>query len=242
MNTIDSNDRLGNLYAYYKKDYYKNPKEMFKFLGKILKKHMKAGMEYSLLDIGCARGEFLFYLKTHMDFNKMTGIDYSHSLINYAKNYKGLQDIEFLCEDAESINLNKEFDFIVISGTLNFFDDLFLILKNAKRHLRKDGLIVCLGLFNEYDIDVLIRHRNNKYSNEFLGGWNIHSIETIKKHLKKLDMKIKYISKFILPFKLEKQEDPARAWTLDTEEGGKSVNGLGMIYDNTVLEIVPQLP
>jgi hypothetical protein len=50
-------------YIYIDEDYYKNPKEAFMFLSKIISDRFE---ELSILDLGYARGEFLFYIKKYI--------------------------------------------------------------------------------------------------------------------------------------------------------------------------------
>ena len=47
---------------YLKSNLYKKPKENFKFLQKILKKDYQK-KKYKVIDIGCANGELLYFLK-----------------------------------------------------------------------------------------------------------------------------------------------------------------------------------
>ena len=49
-------------YIYLEEDYYKNEKEVFIFLINILKKYAKDN--FSLLDLGCSRGELLYHIQS----------------------------------------------------------------------------------------------------------------------------------------------------------------------------------
>ena len=51
-------------YIYLEEDYYKNEKEVFIFLINILKKYAKDN--FSLLDLGCSRGELLYHIQNHI--------------------------------------------------------------------------------------------------------------------------------------------------------------------------------
>lgn len=233
-----SEDKYKSAYIYLSEDYYNNPKESSKFFGNIILSNIQEGKDYSVLDIGSAKGEFLYYLKSISHFKKMVGIDISESLINEAKHFQGLSDVVFHCDDAENFHLGEKFDFIIMIGVLSFFDNTEKALANIARHLNKEGVAFIAGLFNPCDVDVLMKYRNNKYSDDFEPGWNNHSIETVKKTLNKLDMEVTRIREFELPIELQKRDDPSRSWTLQTEEGQKLVNGLGLIYNIMMLEIV----
>ena len=47
-------------YIYINEDYYKDPKETFSFISKLINDSHHIP---SVLDLGCARGEFLYFLK-----------------------------------------------------------------------------------------------------------------------------------------------------------------------------------
>lgn len=225
-------------YIYTNDDYYKNPKETFTFLANIISKDYK---NPSILDVGCARGEFLYYLKNNIKYDNLCGVDYSPQLIEAAQSFKGLKNVHFHVGSADDFNLNRKFDVIVMSGVLSYFDDIELTLKKLKDHLNLNGKIFILGFFNPQDVDVLIQYRNNKYFTTFESGWNYHSFATVTKVLNKLSMSVIEKYDFNLSFNLLQQEDPCRAWHIETQNGKKFINGLGLIYDIQVLEIVHNL-
>ena len=221
-------------YIYQKESYYEKPKETFLFLSSIINEsHTKP----SILDLGCARGEFLYYLKNNITHDKLVGLDYSEKLVGQAKKFEGLSEVDFIVGSAENFNLNFMFDIIVMSGVLSYFDDISKVFESINKHLKPDGKIIIFGFFNEYDVDAQIKYRNNKYFDTFDDGWNVHSLNTVSKELKKLNLSIISQKKFTLSFKSKKQDDPCRAWHIDTEDGIKFTNGLKLIYDMTALEI-----
>ncbi|MBN1405326.1 MAG: class I SAM-dependent methyltransferase [Candidatus Omnitrophica bacterium] len=231
-------DRYISSQLYMETDYYKKPKELFKQIGRIIAGRISKKKLYSILDVGCAKGEFLYYLKkNNMPFLEMVGIDFSKNLIDEARCFEGLQGVNFHCNLAQSFNQKKQFDFVTIISVLSFFDEPEIVLSNLKKHLKKNGLLYVVGIFNNYNVDVLIKYRNNKYSNEFENGMNNYSLETTAKILGKLNMKISHCYKFNMPFRLQKQKNPIRSWIMETPEGRKFVTGHGLIYDMYILEI-----
>jgi SAM-dependent methyltransferase len=221
-------------YIYINENYYKDPKESFLFIHKIINENHHVP---SVLDLGCARGEFLYYLKNNIEYERLAGIDYSYKLINEAKKFDGLNGVEFEVGSADNFNLNSKFDVVVMSGVLSYFNDIYKVFECMKNHLKSGGKIIIFGFFNEYDVDLLVKYRNNKFFDTFESGWNIHSINTISKELKKLDLAIVNQEVFELSFKSRKQDDPCRAWNIETEEGIKFTNGLKLLYDMSALEI-----
>ena len=231
MNTKKHQD-----YIYEQENYYDNPKETFMFLKNLITDSFDTA---GVLDIGCAKGEFLYYLKKTYNYTKLAGIDYSENLIAQAKAFKKLSDgVRLEVLSAEDFELHELFEVITISGVLSYFDNPFSCLEMIEKHLKENGRAYILGGFNDDDVDVLIRYKNNKYFSDFESGWNYHSISTIKKCLEKLNMKLINIHKFDFSFELSKNEDPARSWHINTNIGRKLTNGLGMIYDIRVIEII----
>ena len=171
------------------------------------------------------------------EYSHLHGLDYSTQLIENAKHQTFLNDIKLDVGSAESFNLNKKFDFIVCSGVSGYFDSLDKLFTQINNHLKSGGVALVFHLFNEFDIDILVKYRNNQYFDEFQAGWNVHSIQTAKKELEKLDLKLEQIHKFKLSFDDTKKEDPARSWTSYVDGEKKFINGLGQVYDLICLEI-----
>jgi len=223
-------------YIYFEEDYYKNKKDMFSFLIDILKKHTKDN--FSLLDLGCSRGELLYHIQNDIpNHSKLFGLDYSEDLINNAKEQDFLNDIDFKVGDAQDFELDRKFDFIVCAGTVGYFDSLDNFFKMVQKHLKKGGVALVFHLFNEFDVDVQVRYRNNKFFNQFEPGWNIHSINTAKNVLEGVKLSLKDTHKFQLSFDDEQKDDPARSWTSYVDGDKKFINGLGQVYDLICLEV-----
>jgi len=223
-------------YIYFEEDYYKNKKETFSFLIDILKNYRKD--KFSLLDLGCSRGELLYHIKNDLiNYSKLSGLDYSEDLIKSAKEQDFLKGIDFHVGDAQNFELNQKFDFIVCSGTVGYFDSLDELFKMIKKHLNKGGVALVFHLFNELDVDVHVKYRNNKYFDQFECGWNVHSIQTAKKVLSNLNLSLKATHRFQLSFNDKPKEDPARSWTSHVDGNKKFINGLGQVFDLICLEI-----
>ena len=149
-----------NIHHYVDNDYEK-PKEMFIFLGNLIEESCKEKTNINILDVGCAKGDFLYFLKNRLSANKpnLFGVDFSQMLINIAKSYPGLNDVEFMLDNGETFHLNKKFDFIIASGIICCFDDYTLFLDNLLRHLAKDGTIIITAGFNPYGYDIIVKYK-----------------------------------------------------------------------------------
>jgi len=96
--------------------YIKRNKYYYKDLIKFLKYNIPEGS--SVLEIGCGTG----YILNHLKPSKGVGIDISPKMIEVAKTK--YNHLTFIQADAESISLNETYDFIIISDTLGYFEDI----------------------------------------------------------------------------------------------------------------------
>ena len=88
----------------------------------------------SVLEIGCGNGYLLNALKP----SRGVGIDISPEMIGAAG--KKYPHLTFLTMDAENIDIQEKFDYIIMSDTLGYFEDIqkvfFQIKKNTKPSTR----------------------------------------------------------------------------------------------------------
>jgi SAM-dependent methyltransferase len=229
-------ENYGGVYIYKHVD-YEQPKEHFKFAATIIEKAVTGKKDVSILDVGCAKGELLYYLKSRFDDKSLylCGVDFSETLIEVATNFKGLQGVDFYNDDAETFKIEKKFDVIMSSGLLGFFDDSTAFLDNILSHLKPGGMICLTSSFSTSNYDVIVKYRH--YGDKTLeSGWNQHCIEGIKLFMSERGKMVK-AHKFNLPFELHKTEDVLRSWTINTSEGQNFTCGLNLIWNVWCLEI-----
>lgn len=197
----------------------------------------------SLLDIGCASGDFLFSLDDNI---KAVGIDKSSELITLANKKNKSKNIFFTQIDILSSKYNKQFnellnasETVTILGTFHVFLDfrplLDKVLKN--KNIKK---IIILSPFNDDDIDVRVFHKDlTLNSEEFQSAYNFFSKKTISTYLQD-----KGITDFIfVPFEMKKvlkknSKQPSRNWHLLTKDNEKFLtNGLKLLFKEEILII-----
>ena len=223
-------------YIYQAEDYLNNPKDQFKRILQWVRANTIPTETYSLLDLGCARGELIHYLLNNTDNVTFTGVDYSKSLITAAKENI---DAEFVNHNIEEYIPDTKYDFVVICGVIEYLDDPSVIMDRIANCLKAGGKCLILNIFNEYDVDVRVRYRNNRYFNEFQSGWSLHSLDTFHKILDVNNFKLEKQEKFFPDCFLEPKKDPARSWMVKMPDDTlKYMNGLSQIYDSYVLEVV----
>ena len=219
---------------YMKENRYEEPKEAYKVLLKELnKKKFK-----SLMDVGCANGELLYFLNQKLKNVNFTGIDVLQNLLDKAKKNCS-NDINFLKKDISKKNLKVgKFDRITLSGVLSIFDNPEMIIKNLLGNLNKNGKLYIFGAFNPNPYNVLVKYEDvNKDKNVYQSGWNIFSLDTMKLIAKKNNKKMKAIE-FKMPFDIKKRKnDLIRTWTVKFEGKRQWTNGLGIIYHGYWVEI-----
>jgi SAM-dependent methyltransferase len=194
-----------------------------------------------LLDVGCATGELVHYLRTQLPGLRYTGADVFEALLATARRL--VPEGEFV--PASALDLPAEmtgaFDAVTAVGVVSIFDDVELarFLDNLLRVARPGGRIIILGPFNEHGVDCLIRHRKRVAGQ--LGpwetGWNIHSRQTVSELLEGRCRAHRF-EDFRLDRPLPPREDPVRTWTIRTESNDRQLtNGLKLLVDLAYLEI-----
>lgn len=187
------------------------------FLVQLMDKALRSADTF--LDIGCAKGEMIYYLKTKYPHLKFTGLEYSQALVDMASKEDFLKDVKFYQGDAIDFKLNQEFDVTLLSGVLAIFDDYEALIKNMLLHTKSGGKCYILEGFNKDDIDVMVRFRNNaEGSSSWECGWNMFSLNTISKLLAPLTSSVQ-IYPFKFEGKLEKKSNPVTSYSIRTETG-----------------------
>jgi SAM-dependent methyltransferase len=90
----------------------------------------------SVIEIGCGTGDLLRSLRPERGL----GIDLSNGMIDVAKGK--YPDIEFRQGDAEALELDEKFDYVVISDLIGFLSDIHQAFLELHRVCRPDTTIV----------------------------------------------------------------------------------------------------
>lgn len=219
----------GYIYAKQKKE----PKEIFKHLGRLMA--LSTGKDLSVLDIGCASGDLLTFLSTFPSVSECVGVDFNRNLVKVA-NQTDIPKCEFRFGDAQTFKLKKKFDRVTMSGVITIFDRFEPAMENLLRHLKPDGRAFVISPFNDYDIDVRIKFRNNKFSQKWQTGYNLFPIGKVTEFIQKKKWSVK-VHTHVMPFDLSQQEDALRAWTTNVDGERHLMNGLHLLYNLKILEI-----
>jgi SAM-dependent methyltransferase len=236
----DKYDPMPNLSPYMKKDRYETPKESFKQIAAKIKQNIKKDEQKELIDIGCANGEFLYYIKQNFSNWKLTGIDITPEFIKTGLEFKGLEGVDLKVKDL--FDLRGEYDIVCSMGTFNVFREAEKVLDKFLEICRPGGIIVSDGLFNQYDVDSILLFCDNSKP-ESQGNWregfNQHSQQRIKKHLKGKVSKVEFEDMIM---GVEIPYDPGapdiNAFTFRDSAGKVMVtNGANILNNKTVMTI-----
>jgi len=213
------------------------PKEYFKFIVNYSNEYLKSIESPNVLDIGCASGDFLFYIAQVHRHAKLTGLDANNDMLEIAKNK--VPDAEYIYGNIDKgTNLPKcEFDAIFMSGVNYIFDDYKPYIKNIIKLLKSTGRAYVFGSYNPEEVDVMAKIKRCG-ENYFEPGWNIFSIRTISDFLETLSVGYKFIE-WNIHLDIQKNEsDPLRSWTITKSNSEKIiVNGAQFINNFYLLTI-----
>lgn len=143
---------------------FENKYKLFEFLALELAKVSGIKKNNTILDIGCGTGASTFLLGKIIN-NKVIGIDFSEEMIENAINLKNenqIENVEFLCADADSLSdyFDYAFDFVLYNASIFLIPNTEISLGETYKILKKGGK-VCLNLlkgaeYNNEDIFNLV--------------------------------------------------------------------------------------
>lgn len=220
------------------KKYQKKPKYTTKLIYNFLKKKNFN----SLLDIGCGNGDFLKFISSKIKGKIFIGTDVHKGLIN--QNKKKYSDLEFCYDDINFAKSKIKADIVHAAGVINIFDKVEVFLKNIILRCNSKGQIFIIHYFNDYNLDYLVRYRNNNHSKNNLieeQGWNVFSKTTILKILNR-NKKVKKAKFFEIKFPKDinikkNKQDLCRTWTMNFSKKKYFINGLGFLNKLYLLKI-----
>lgn len=192
----------------------------------------------SFLDVGCATGDLLAFLKRHFPQAVLTGVDIEPHLIEAAKARPELSQAQLLVGDGLTTVLGK-FDVVTSFGTLGIFDSFEPLLNNLVANTATSGRIFVQALLNPDDIDVRIAYRDNLNGLDWMRGFNIFSRKQVQLWCEQRGLQVSF-SDFRMTTHLPKRESlPHRAFTVDLADGlRRTTNGLCLLLPETLMEIV----
>ena len=237
---------------YLKLDRSKQVKHSFlKILEEI--KNYRGKKIYSLCDIGCASGDFLYAAHRMLGDNiDLVGIDIRSDLLEAAN--KKIKKCTLINADINHSSFLKKikskYDAVTMSGTMQIFDDFTISIDNCLEILKKKGILIIQGPFNPFDVDVIMRYRdvsniknyNQKKLPPLQVGFNIFSIKHIKQYIKSTYPSYSVCFEEILfpqkmNYKIQKN-DLDRSWNINVGNKNLWINGNQILQHQFLCKII----
>lgn len=202
----------------------------------------------SVLDIGCASGDFPFQLYSANPKIQTVGIDKSLALINLAKKRNGKQsNPQFFRLNIASREdrllyrklLKLHAECITMLGTLHTFHDFVPILAPLISNTHTKTMIIH-SPFNTDPVNVRVFHQDLTAKNkQFLSAYNIFSQETIAQFLKKNKVSNFQFEPFVMKKTLTKNRShPMNNYHVIDRQGVKWLtNGARLLFQEFMLII-----
>lgn len=198
----------------------------------------------SILDVGCAAGEFAYLLRDSFPECSISGFDLLPELISKA--IQKVDRVSFYQADVlKQDSAPKDCaDIVTCTGVLSIFDTFEKLIDNLIAWAKPGGTVFLHSLFNTFPFDVQVHYNPSTLYGigPLESGWNIFSRESVSKFLDELkDKKIiqQYVfHDFSMNRELPKQSDLVRSWTFRDDNGSLHItNGLMLLQPHAILEI-----
>jgi SAM-dependent methyltransferase len=224
---------------YLVEDRTKQPKENFKVFGEILS-GLTLPKDAKVLDVGCATGELVDYLRSLYPDWRYHGLDVSQALIDAAA--QRMPDAVWRTGSIldPAAFRGGEYDLITCSGVLTIFDEIEAPIANLLSGLKPGGALIIFTPVNEYGCDVLVRVRRvDRADDPWHSGFNQFSREYFERvltaHTPKLEWRFR---KFTMPIPLERRhDDPLRNWTTTLDGENVQMRGTSQVANQFFLTI-----
>lgn len=237
-------ERTHDKAIYLEEDRYENPKEMFKILASRALDSGAFRKGARVADIGCATGEYLYYLRSLFPDAEYHGYDVVPEFLDKARRkVSGVTFHQGSVLDRGTL-APASMDVTFLIGVMQIFDEFETCISNLLHWTVPSGRVFVVGLFNPYPIDVWVKYRLSRDPDpqHREPGWNMFSMASVSQYLDLCVGAGRYsFTPFEMPFDLPPHTtDPVRTWTFRDGNGRRLfTNGLSLICHIEILEISP---
>tara|TARA_B110000305_G_C19348732_1_gene593082 strand:+ start:571 stop:1218 length:648 start_codon:yes stop_codon:yes gene_type:complete len=210
----------------------------------LLNQHDQLPEKGQVLDVGCASGALINYLRTILPHYEYTGVDTSQDFLDLAQNTNPVAT--WINANALSLpeNLHDAFNVSLALGVIGIFNEeqSIRMVEELVKTINCNGAVYVFSNFNDHDVDVLINHRicPDERERKWETGFNTFSKKTVSSWLEKMaGVKEHRFINFQLPFGIEQDNtNPSRSWSFDGKDGTLLfTNGLNLLLKYSILEI-----
>lgn len=242
---FDKTNRFHDKVTYPLKDPRRRvPKEKFEFLYRLSKPFIGKLKNPLVIDIGCATGEFLYFLsKKYPKEVSFYGCDIDEPMLGVARRYiPGVKFFQADITNGKGLE-NIKADAIFVIGFHHYFDNQEIWIKTVTKLLKPRGRAYIFGLFNADNVDMVSRVKYSDRTSDWQIGWNLFSRKTIVELLNKHGCTGSFVAFNIGIDVARHKNDPLRSWTIKLSENKRlTINGAGIIQYFTLLEIKRIIP
>jgi len=216
-----------------------NHRPYFEFVESRIRRRLTDRPEASLLDVGCANGAFLHFVKTLHPSVRCHGIDALEPLVSYARSQ--LLDASFSVGDITARHTlpADRFDVVTALTLHSHFDALDGWLDNLLGLARPGGAVLVFGLFNDAPVDILVRLRvAGSEPDAWAPGWNVHSRASLAAGLRARGLEFAF-HEYAPPesWAPSSAADPLATRTAELNGRKVLMNGAGLLLPFALLEI-----
>lgn len=143
-----------------------------------------------VLDLGCGAGQHCEYA-AHKGF-RVTGVDFSKSMLNVAEKLKSSQDVDYrygnMLKLEEVLKKNEKFDGIVLCFSLLCFNtkEANIVLQNALKHLKHRGrvfIVTAMETERQIGREIIEEEPFDKRENQYYKYYTQDELENLlRKH------------------------------------------------------------
>lgn len=167
----------------------KNPKFIYRKSYEFVIESKEVEAISNWLDVGCANGEFLYFLSSKNPNIKFTGLDITPEFIAVAQNLNSdRKNVEFQLQDIFDTSTKIQYDVVTCLGTFQIFPDPERILNTLIDRVSPNGRLVISARFNPHNISATITYKDDSTEaarNIWRCDFNIHSEHWINEILSK---------------------------------------------------------
>lgn len=114
----------------------------------------------NILELGCGTGNYTLILRERFGRARLKAVDISAKMIERACAKFKDNDVDFIAQDAEELDLDEKFDLITSNACFQWFNDLEKALIKYKSLLNKDGVILfsIFGPETLFELSASLKH------------------------------------------------------------------------------------
>ena len=149
-----SDEALINSYNAYQKKYREKPRHSDVKTLQLVEEVAKGNGDFTLLDVGCSTGNFLYQARKRFQQAELTGCDLAKASIRSCKNDPDLANIAFFVGDVTALPCQKKWDFITANAVTVYFDKETLekALRSIAEALKPGGVYVAFEWIHPFAV------------------------------------------------------------------------------------------